>query len=336
MSNLSKILVLGSNSFTAGYLIQHVLQSQKDCSVVAISRSPQVNPVMSAYLSSGNDRGRVEFRQLSVNHQASEIVSVCDKFKPEYIFNFAAQGEVRNSWKWPDQWYETNCMGVVRLTSALVEREYLKKYVVSSTPEVYGSTGEGMTESTSFEPSTPYAASKLAGDLHLGVLNKRYQFPVVFTRAANVYGPHQQLYRIIPRTVVYAKCGRKINLHGGGKSRRAFIHAHDVADATWKAAEKGVAGEVYHLSPNNDMRTVRSVVETVLQQMGEPFEKHVEMQDENYGQDDCFSLNSSKAQQELKWSCQVPFEEGVEQVIKWVNDNWAQISKMNLEYVHQP
>ena len=88
MSNLSKILVLGSNSFTAGYLIQHVLQSQKDCSVVAISRSPQVNPVMSAYLSSGNDRGRVEFRQLSVNHQASEIVSVCDKFKPEYIFNF--------------------------------------------------------------------------------------------------------------------------------------------------------------------------------------------------------------------------------------------------------
>ena len=202
--------------------------------------------------------------------------------------------------------------------------------------EVYGSTGEGMTESTSFEPSTPYAASKLEGELHLGVLHKRYQFPVVFTRAANVYGPHQQLYRIIPRTVIYAKCGRKINLHGGGKSRRAFIHAQDVADATLKAAEKGVAGEAYHLSPNNDMRTVRSVVETVLQQMGEPFEKHVEMQDENYGQDDCFSLNSSKAQQELKWSCQVPFEEGVEQVIKWVNDNWAQISKMNLEYVHQP
>ena len=73
----------------------------------------------------------------------------------------------------------------------------------------------------------------------LECLNKRYQFPVVFTRAANVYGPHQQLYRIIPRTVIYAKCGRKINLHGGGKSRRAFIHAQDVADATWKAAEKG-------------------------------------------------------------------------------------------------
>ena len=74
----------------------------------------------------------------------------------------------------------------------------------------------------------------------------------------------------------------------------------------------------------------------VLHQMGEPFEKHVEMQDENYGQDDCFSLNSSKAQQELKWSCQVPFEGGRAGHKEWVNDNWEQISKMNLEYVHQP
>ena len=98
---------------------------------------------------------------------------------------------------------------------------------------------------------------------------------------------------------------------------------------------KGVAGEVYHLSPNNDLRTVRSCGNSAPPN-GRALEKHVEMQDENYGQDDCFSLNSSKAQQELKWSCQVPFEEGVEQVIKWVNDNWEQISKMNLEYVHQP
>ena len=65
---------------------------------------------------------------------------------------------------------------------------------------------------------------QIAGDLYLEALYKRHDFPVVFTRAANLYGPHQQLYRIIPRTIIFAKLGRTITLHGGGKSRRAFIH----------------------------------------------------------------------------------------------------------------
>lgn len=332
---MQTIVVIGSNSFTGGHLIRHVLALKNNYRIIAISRSPQIVSVMSAYLARGADLDRVEFRQLSVNSQAEEILDICDRHKPEFVFNFAAQGEVRNSWKWPENWYETNCMGVVRLTTALANREYLRKYVVSSTPEVYGSTGEGIVETTSYAPSTPYAASKLAGDLHLGVLYKRYQFPVVFTRAANLYGPYQQLYRIIPRAVIYAKLGRKIILHGGGKSRRAFIHAHDVADATWNAAVRGIAGEAYHISPKNDLRTIRSIVESVLLQMGKSFEEGVEMQEENYGQDDCFSLNPDKAQRELGWECRISFEDGVEQVIKWVNDNWEIISKMNLEYVHK-
>lgn len=335
MVELQRIMVLGSNSFTGGHLIRHALDCS-DCSILGISRSAEYHPVMSAYQAHPECGKRVSFHQKSLNDDLGEILELCDKFKPDAVFNFAAQGEVRNSWNWPEQWYQTNCMGVVRLTTELVKRDYIQKYVVASTPEVYGSTGEAISENNSFAPSTPYAASKLSGDLHLGVLHKRYGFPVVFTRAANVYGSHQQLYRIIPRTVIYAKTGRKVSLHGGGVARRAFIHGHDVAEATWQAALKGRSGEVYHLSSDNDLRTIRSVVELILKQLGRSFEDHVELQDENYGQDDCFSLDSSKAQRELDWNCKVQFEDGVEQVVKWISDHWDQISKMELDYVHQP
>ena len=161
-------------------------------------------------------------------------MEIADQEEPEIVANFAAQGEVRNSWRLPDQWYQTNCMGVVRLTEELRKRDYLWKYVTSSTPEVYGSTEKNLEENHHYLPSTPYAASKLAGDLHLITLYKRYHFPVVFTRAANVYGIHQQLYRIIPRTIIYLKLGETLELHGGGKSVRSFIHIRDVADATMR------------------------------------------------------------------------------------------------------
>ena len=89
-----------------------------------------------------------------------------------------------------------------------------------------------VSENHNYFPSTPYAASKAAGDLHLITLFKRYNFPVVFTRAANVYGPGQQLYRIIPRTILSCLSGKPMKLHGGGKSTRSFIHIEDVVNAT--------------------------------------------------------------------------------------------------------
>ena len=287
------IVVIGSNSFSASYLIRHVMERSSH-KIIGISRSPQASPVLTAFSGHQSEEAIFDFHQLSINTQLGDIINLCDENEPEFIFNYAAQGEVRNSWNWPEQWYETNCMGVVKLTTVLKSRSYLKKYVVSSTPEVYGSTGTKISESSKYSPSTPYAASKLAGDLYLEALYKRHDFPVVFTRAANLYGPHQQLYRIIPRTIIFAKLGRTITLHGGGKSRRAFIHASDAANATWKAAMMGGAGEVYHLSPEKNLRTIRSVVEAVLKQMGKPIEESIEVQEENYGQDDCFGLDAQK------------------------------------------
>src|SRR5207247_10423791 len=144
---------------------------------------------------------------------------------------------------------------------------FLKKYVHVSTPEVYGTCVGNVTESAPFNPSTPYAASRAACDLHLMTFFRNYHFPVVFTRAANVYGPGQQLYRIIPRTIFFIRLGRKLQLHGGGRSVRSFIHARDVAEGTLRVARQSLAGEAYHLSTSVCL-SVRELVELICRKLG--------------------------------------------------------------------
>jgi len=330
-----KFFVLASNSFTGSHFVDHVLKNT-DAEVVGISRSPEYNPVLLPYLYRKEKSKRFTFYQLDVNNNLPDILGLVDRFKPDYVMNYSAQGEVRNSWKWPEQWYETNCMAVVRLTSELVKRDFIKKYVASSTPEVYGTTGTLIQENHTYQPSTPYAGSKLAGDLHLMTLFKRYGFPVNLTRAANLYGIHQQLYRIIPRTVIYVKSGKKIQLHGRGLAVRSFIHARDVAESTFKVCTQAQAGEVYHLAPQNESFTIAQVVKMICDKMRVKFEEATEMMDENFGQDALFSMSAEKIRKDLAWSPQVSFEDGVNEVIEWIESNWEVVKNLPHDYVHLP
>ena len=146
-------------------------------------------------------------------------------------------------------WYRTNVLAQVALHDALRQKSFLQKYVHVTTPEVYGSTDScWIKEHNHFTPSTPYAVSRAACDLHLLSFHQAYGFPVVFTRAANVYGPGQQLYRIIPRTLLSALTRQPMQLHGGGYSVRSFIHIKDVVRATLKLATEAEPGSTWHLS----------------------------------------------------------------------------------------
>lgn len=328
-------MVMASNSFTGSHYIEYLLK-HTEAEIVGISRSPEYPGVMLPYLYGKDARPeRFTFHQLDVNTRIEEVHRLCEEFQPEVVVNYAAQGEVRNSWKWPEQWYETNCLGVVKLTQGLVEKPWLKRYVSVSTPEVYGSTGLDVKESHHYEPSTPYAASKLAGDLHVLALQKRFGFPCVLTRAANLYGIHQQLYRIIPRTIIYVTMGRKIQLHGRGKAERAFIHARDVADATHRAITDGTDGEVYHVAPDKGLIEIGELVRMICEMMDKSFEDATEMMDENFGQDARFSMDASKARAELGWEPKVSLENGIEEMIKWISDNWNEISQLPLDYIHK-
>jgi dTDP-glucose 4,6-dehydratase len=332
---IRRALVLGSNAFTAAHFIDYLLNNT-DTEIVGISRSPEYHPVFIPYAAHKARASRFRFHQLRVDSQTEEVLKVCDEFRPDLVVNFAAQGEVRNSWRWPEQWWESNAMAVVRLTEALRQRDYLQRYVAISTPEVYGTTGLDIKENHTYQPSTPYAASKLAGDLHLFTLFKRYNFPVVFTRSANLYGAHQQLYRIIPRTAIYVKLGRKLELHNRGRTRRAFIHAQDVADGTWRAITHGRSGEVYHLAPDGEIVTIGEVAEMVCKELGVRLEDIATFSEENFGQDGLYSLSAAKAREELGWKPRVRFADGVAETIRWVSDNIDAIKTQPLDYVHQP
>ena len=331
---MKKILVLGSNSFTGSHFINHILENTS-AKVIGVSRSEEYNQLFLPYLYKKSRHKNLKIYQLDLNNQFTKLIEIINKEEPDVVVNYAAQGEVRNSWNWPEQWFQTNCMFVIKLANYLKDKKYLKKYVSISTPEVYGSTEKNIKENFNFSPSTPYAASKLSGDLFLLTLFKRYGFPVIMTRSANVYGIHQQLYRIIPRTIIYLKLGKKIELHGGGKAVRSFIHVRDVANATLKAIENDNIGEVYHLAEEEKEISIYSLVKKICNKMDYNFDESVSLTEENFGQDAIYSLNSSNARTELDWKPKIDFEEGINEVISWINENWEKIKDFPLDYMHK-
>jgi dTDP-glucose 4,6-dehydratase len=170
--------------------------------------------------------------------------------------------------------------------------------------------------------------------MHLLNFFKNYDFPVVFTRAANVYGPGQQLYRIIPRTILFIKLGKKLQLHGGGKSLRSFIHIRDVAEATLDIADKASQPEAFHLSTDQHV-SIRSLVELICLKMGADFENLVEVSPDRPGKDAAYLLDSGKAKKEFDWEPKVSLEDGIEETIDWVQNNFDDLIKEPMEYLHK-
>jgi dTDP-glucose 4,6-dehydratase len=326
-----RFLVLGSNSFSGASFVAHLLQ--QGAPVIGVSRSPEPSSAFLPYR--WNDQAR-EFRffQYDLNHDLDALMNLIVRERTGYIVNFAAQSMVAESWKNPDHWFMTNAVSTVRLHDRLRQLDFLDKYVHVTTPEVYGSTSGFIKEDAPFNPSTPYAVSRAAGDMSLRTFVAAYKFPAVFTRAANVFGPGQQLYRIIPRTVYFIRIGRKLQLHGGGHSERSFIHMRDVSDATLRVARSGKPGETFHISTDRIV-SVRELVEMICARMRVRFEDCVEVVGERLGKDAAYRLDSGKIRGELGWKDAVSLEEGLDETIAWV-DRWLdELKRAPQDYVHK-
>ncbi len=329
-----KIFVIGSNSFSGASFIDYTLAC--GATVYGTSRSAEAAPVFLPYRWKPRrpDLGRFHFEQLDLNRDGERLAGAIRDFEPDYVVNFAAQSMVAESWLYPEQWYQTNVVANVRLHERIRRFSFLKKYVHISTPEVYGSCAGNVTEGAPFEPSTPYAASRAACDLHLMTFFKNYRFPVAFTRAANVYGPGQQLYRIISRTIFFVKTGRRLHLHGGGRSVRSFVHIRDVADGTLRVARQAAPGEVYHFSTSVYV-SVREVVEMICGKLGAEFDEVVEVVGDRPGKDAAYLLDSSKARQTLGWADSIDLDKGIDETIAWAADNLEELKKQPQDYIHK-
>jgi len=328
---MNKVLVLGANSFAGS---QFVLQALDDFErVIGINRSAEIAQIFLPYTKHRN-ANNYQFFQLDINNDLLTICNLLDHEKPSVIVDFAGQGMVAESWAHPEQWYQTNILAKVKLHDFLKGKIWLKRYVRVSTPEVYGSQGDLSKESFNYQPSTPYAVSHAAIDMSLRAFYRQYGFPVVFTRFSNFYGPGQQLYRIVPRAIIYALTGRTLELHGGGTSVRAFIYGEDAANALLAAIKLGKLGEVYHFS-TSDFVSIRELIERIYKQLDVSFLDEVEIVADRAGKDANYLMDDSKAKTELLWQPQYSLDQGLSSSINWVKDNLSEITALPLNYQHK-
>lgn len=327
---MQKALIIGSNSFSGATFISYLLN--KGMEVVGVSRSPEKQTVFLPYHWINEKQFR--FYQIDMNYDLEKLMTILNQFKPSMIFNFSAQSMVAQSWDHPEHWMQTNVVSMSKFLNYLKNIDFLDKYVHISTPEVYGSCSGAIQENNNYNPSTPYAVSRAAADMLLKTYFDAYQFPVVITRAANVYGPGQQLYRIIPRTILFIKMGKKLQLHGGGLSERSFIHMNDVCDATWKIAQNGIVGETYHIATNKSI-TIKNLVQMICHQMDANFDDAIQMSEDRLGKDAAYLLDSRKLRNALAWSDNTLLEDGIKALVAWMEDNFDVLKTQSLDYHHK-
>jgi dTDP-glucose 4,6-dehydratase len=330
--NFRKVLVLGANSFSGQDFVDLLLDNP-DNGVIGVSRSPERTDLFLKYKLRA-DLSRYRYVQLDLNRDSQALLDLLDREKPSHIVNFAAQSEVAPSWDHPEHWFETNTVALAKMVNHLRRRNYLKKYVHISSPEAYGSCVGNVTEDAPLNPSTPYAASKAAADMLLRTYCRQFAFPLVTVRGTNVYGSRQQLFKIIPRSVIYVKLGKKIELHGGGVAVKSYIHVRDISRGELAVLDRGTIGQIYNLSPDAGV-SVRNVVEIICERMQVPFAGAVTMVGERPGQDAAYVIDSTRARRELGWAPSVSLQDGLSDVIEWVKAYWPQLSKQTLEYQHK-
>lgn len=327
----ARYLVIGSNSFSGASFVAHLLG--RGNTVVGVSRSPEAHPAFLPY--KWGDTRNFRFEQIDLNADLPRLVALVSEFQPGYVVNFAAQGMVAQSWERPLDWYRTNLLAMAALHEELRKMPFIKKFVQASTPEVYGNTTGVVREDAPYNPSTPYAVSKAACDMNLMAYHRAYGFPVALTRSANVCGPGQALYRIVPRTIFCILSGEKLRLEGGGTSVRAFIHIEDVCDGTRRVAEQAPPGSIYHFSTDRRV-SIRQLVELICERMDADFNRCVEVAPPRLGQDAAYLLDSARAREELGWAPQRELEQIIDDTVAWMRAWWDDLQRAPRVYIHKP
>jgi dTDP-glucose 4,6-dehydratase len=328
---MDTIIVVGSNSFSGATFVDFALG--QGARVIGTSRSLEPNDAFLPY--KWRNHANFSFHRLDLNRDLAGITTLIRDLKPDYVVNFAAQSMVGESWLNPGDWFTTNVVSTVRFHDELRKFDFLRRYVHVSTPEVYGSCSGNVPEDFPFNPSTPYAVSRAAADMSLRTFRAAYNFPVVTTRAANVYGPGQQLYRIIPRTILFILLGRKLQLHGGGVSTRSFIHMRDVSDATWKIMKNGRDGDTYHISTNH-VTSIRDLVERICGKLHARFEDQVQIVGDRLGKDSAYHLDSTKLRTERDWRDRIGLDQGLDECIAWAHEHFEALRvQPSYDYMHK-
>lgn len=297
----------------AVHTAQYLLEQKNTRKVICVGRNP---PRGAHYhLDVGKADPRYEYDQIHIVFEQDRLFELFDREKPEVVINFAALAYA-TSWVKAHRYYETNLVAVAKICEGLMARDYLQKFMQIGTSELYGSVDRPATEDFPLKPTSPYAVSKMAADLHLEALWAVKKFPMNIIRPSNAYGPGQQIWRVLPRAVLSGLTGQKLPLQGGGTAKKSYLHSRDLARAIHLIVDKAKPGAIYNAGPQQPV-TIRRLVELVAEELGIPFEQLCEPAPARAGEDDQYWLDSTRLEKELGWKPEIDLRAGIRDLVSW-------------------
>ena len=329
-----KILVTGGAGFIGSALIRYLIKETQH-TVLNIDKLTYAGNLES--IAEVTNNSRYFFERVDVCHQ-EKLKNIFKKYNPNAIINLAAETHVDRSIDGPTDFIRTNVLGTyILLEESMVYWEKLDqnskklfRFIHISTDEVYGSLGSKgyFNEKSSYQPNSPYSASKASSDHFVRTWYHTYGFPTIITNCSNNYGPYQFPEKLIPVVILNALQGKQIPVYGKGQNVRDWIFVDDHIKALLSVLELGRIGETYVIGSRCE-KTNLEVVETICRIMDnlnkdKKVKHHSELIDfvkDRPGHDLRYAIDPSKINIELGWFAKVTFEDGIRKTVKWYLDN---------------
>ena len=337
-----KILVTGGAGFIGSAVIRHILANTDDA-VVNVDKLTYAGNLDSLM---GSERTpRYAFEHVDICDRA-QMDRVFAEHRPDRVMHLAAESHVDRSITGPAAFVETNVIGTYTLLEAArqywsqldAEQQAAFRFHHISTDEVYGDL-EGpedlFTETTPYQPSSPYSASKASSDHLVRAWQRTYGLPTLITNCSNNYGPCHFPEKLIPLIILNALEGKALPIYGKGNQIRDWLYVEDHARALYQVVTEGEVGETYNIGGHNEKQNIE-VVHTVCALLDElcpqsPHRPHAQLithVQDRPGHDVRYAIDASKIQRELGWTPVETFESGIRKTVQWYLDNPEWVSRV--------
>jgi len=337
---MAKFLVTGGAGFIGSAVIRHLINDTKHV-VVNLDKLTYAGNLESLQSVSGSER--YHFEQVDIC-DGEAVQKVLNKYQPDIIMHLAAESHVDRSIDGPGEFIQTNIVGTytlleqVRLYWSQLDSDKKEgfRFHHISTDEVYGdlphpdedknAENSLFTETTSYEPSSPYSASKAGSDHLVRAWKRTYGLPTLVTNCSNNYGSHHFPEKLIPLVILNALEGKKIPVYGKGDQIRDWLYVDDHARALVLVATKGEVGETYNIGGHNEKQNIE-VVKTICRVLDEikpkntKYEEQIIFVQDRPGHDMRYAIDATKIQKELGWTPQETFESGILKTVTWYLNN---------------
>jgi dTDP-glucose 4,6-dehydratase len=323
-----RVLVTGGAGFIGSAVCRHFILNLGH-EVVVLDKLTYAGNLNSLALVASD--ARYAFEQLDIC-DAFGLKTIFSKYRPDAVVHLAAESHVDRSISGSTVFVQTNVVGTFALLEAcrayLDENTQLSKdafrFIHVSTDEVYGSLGEtGMfTESTPYDPSSPYSATKAASDHIARAWHRTYGLPVIVSNCSNNYGPYQFPEKLIPLTVLNALDSKPLPVYGNGSNVRDWLYVDDHARALGLILQKGWPGETYNVGGRNERRNI-DVVKQICECLDElrsssgRHDRFISYVTDRPGHDQRYAIDASKLEDDLGWRATETFETGIKKTVRW-------------------